>query len=76
MYQYAQDTIMNNTNSLKETVERTLNGEDSMEILKSVIKSVDEIAQATKNGLTTLEATPNLYIKDNTEVKDIIKEYE
>lgn len=63
MYQYAQNTIISNANTLKETTERTLNGEDSIEILKSVIKSVDEIAKATKNGLTSVEGSSNLRIE-------------
>lgn len=62
MYQYAQDTIINNANTLKETVDRTLSEDDSIGILKSVIKSVDEIAKATRSGLTTTEQISNLHI--------------
>ena len=52
MYQYTQDTITNNSNALKQTVHHTLSQKDSIEILKAVIESVDELAEATKNGLT------------------------
>ena len=57
MYQYAQNTILSNATTLKETTEHTLRGEDSIEILKSVIKSVDEIAKATKNGLISVDGS-------------------
>ncbi len=70
MYQYAQNTIINNANTLKETAERTLSGEDSIEILKSVIKSVDEIAKATKNGLTSVGGTSSLYIESDNVQND------
>lgn len=76
MYQYAQSTIMDNANTLKETAERTLSGEDSVEMLRSVIKSVDEIAKATKNGLTSVEGTPNLCIEMSNEFTDNDKEME
>ena len=68
MYQYAQNTILSNATTLKETTEHTLRGEDSIEILKSVIKSVDEIAKATKNGLISVDGSSNLCIEMSSDV--------
>lgn len=76
MYKYTQNTIICNANTLKETTERILNGKDSIEILRSVIKSVDEIAKATKNGLTSVEGTSNLSIEMSEETSENNKEIE
>lgn len=76
MYKYTQNTIISNANTLKETTERTLSGEDSIEILRSVIKSVDEIAKATKKGLTSVESTSNLSIEMSEETSEKNKEIE